>query len=198
MFAAQTATPNDGSTVIVNAPSTSRTNRAMITVAARPACAARRGRAIPLPDLPAAPGRIPPAIAALLQHVAVVRDRQALSRALLHHQHRNAQRVDRLDLGEHVVLHLRREPCRRLVEDQDVRIGHQRAADRQHLPLAARQRRCALMQHVPQQRQRGEHRFQLLRQPMLDRQRADLEVFEHASFPGTRSPVAAPCSRRAP
>ena len=47
----------------------------------------------------------------------------------------------------------RREPFRRLVHDQAIRIGHQRAADRQHLLLAARQRLGALVAALVQARE---------------------------------------------
>ena len=69
---------------------------------------------------------------------------QGLGGVLLDEQDRRALLVDlgddREDLGdEH-----RREPHRRLVEQQHPRLGHQGAPDRQHLLLAAGQRAARL------------------------------------------------------
>ena len=52
--------------------------------------------------------------------------------------------VDALDQREHLLDQQRRQAERRLVEDQQLRLGHQAAADREHLLLAARQRAGAL------------------------------------------------------
>ena len=49
------------------------------------------------------------------------------------------------------------KPERRLVQQQDLRIGHQRAADRQHLLLAAGQGARDLAEPLPQPREQLEH-----------------------------------------
>ena len=54
-------------------------------------------------------------------------------------------RVDLLDRLEDLLDQDRREPERRLVEQQEPRPGHQRPADREHLLLAARQRAALLV-----------------------------------------------------
>src|SRR3954468_6281711 len=76
--------------------------------------------------------------AAVLHDVAVVRELQRDLSVLLHHQHRGteagadcAQALDQLAHNE------RREAERNLVDQQQFRRGHQRGADREHLPLAA-------------------------------------------------------------
>ena len=56
--------------------------------------------------------------------------------------------VDALDQREQLLDQERREPERRLVEDQQLRLGHQAAADRQHLLLAAGERAGALRSAV--------------------------------------------------
>ena len=59
---------------------------------------------------------------------------------LLDDDHRDAVVVDPLDDLEHGLGQRRAEPERRLVDEQQPRLGHQRPPDRQHLLLAARQR----------------------------------------------------------
>ena len=51
----------------------------------------------------------------------------------------------------------RRQPFGRLVEDQQQRIGQQRAADREHLLLAARELLAAVAEPLGQAREGGEH-----------------------------------------
>ena len=59
---------------------------------------------------------------------------------LLHQQDRHALGVDAADDGEGVLHQDRRQPEARLVEHQEPRLRHQRAADHQHLLLAAGER----------------------------------------------------------
>ena len=94
-----------------------------------------------------------------------------------------AQRL--ADLGDHD----RRQPQRRLVEKQQPRLSHQRAADREHLLLTAAQKAGALVDALAQDR---EHLEDLVAQPPLAgavarRERAEPEVLtnrqigEHAA-----------------
>jgi hypothetical protein len=50
----------------------------------------------------------------------------------------------------------RRQPFSRFVEDQEIRIGHQRAADRQHLLLAAGKLSSAIVEALGEARKRRE------------------------------------------
>ena len=63
----------------------------------------------------------------------------------------------RLDQREQLLDQQRRQAERRLVEDQELRLGHQSAADRQHLLLAARQRAGALALPLGEPREDREH-----------------------------------------
>src|SRR5437773_8930917 len=73
-----------------------------------------------------------------------MRDRERHVRVLLDEQHRHALLVDVLDRLEDELDEHRGEPHRRLVEQQHDRSRHERASDREHLLLAARQRAGAL------------------------------------------------------
>src|SRR5215468_2442572 len=78
--------------------------------------------------------------AAVLQHVTVVGQFERHRRALLHQHYGNAEPA--LDLNEprhEVVDHHRRQAQRQLVDQQQLRLAHERRGDGQHLPLAARQ-----------------------------------------------------------
>ena len=83
-----------------------------------------------------------------LQQVGVPGDAQRERRALVGEQDRGARVGDaaqRLaDLGDHD----RRQPQRRLVEKQQPRLSHQRAADREHLLLTAAQKAGALVERA--------------------------------------------------
>ena len=74
----------------------------------------------------------------------------------------------------------RGEPERRFVEQQQPRPAHQRAPDRQHLLLAARQRAAALPAPFFEDRKQREHAAAIfLEMPRIDDRRADAQVFEH-------------------
>src|SRR5947208_12542771 len=78
--------------------------------------------------------------AAVLHHVAVVRDRERDGGALLDQKDRDAELA--ADLGEaarQILDDDRREAERELVDQQQLRPAHQRAAEREHLALAAGQ-----------------------------------------------------------
>src|SRR6266568_4085928 len=78
--------------------------------------------------------------AAVLQHIAVVRDLEGDRGALLHQHDGDAELVaDRDQAAHEVVDDDRREAERELVDQQQPRPAHERARERQHLTLAARQ-----------------------------------------------------------
>src|SRR5690349_18278165 len=78
--------------------------------------------------------------AAVLHHVAVVGDRQGDRRALLDQQDGEVELAADLRQALRQILdHHRGEAERQLVDQQKSWPAHQRAAERQHLPLAARQ-----------------------------------------------------------
>ena len=73
-----------------------------------------------------------------LQQVGAVDDAQHLADVLLDDQHGQAAGADALHQAEHLLHDHRRQAGGRLVEQQQPRLRHQRAADRAHLLLAAR------------------------------------------------------------
>ena len=77
---------------------------------------------------------------AVRQHVRAVGERDRALRALLDEQDGDAAVADRGQGGEDRVDHRRREPERRLVEQEHVGAGDERAADRELLLLAAGER----------------------------------------------------------
>jgi len=94
--------------------------------------------------------------AARLEHVRAIGEAQRKRGVLLDEQHRGPavadagdHRADRLD-------HDRREPERRLVEQNQRRPRHQRAADGEHLLLATGQRSGELLTPLLQHRERVE------------------------------------------
>ena len=85
-----------------------------------------------------------------LQHIGAVGHLQGGAGVLLYQQHRHAEIAQRSDHLQDLAHDQRRQAQRRLVEHQQARLGHEGAANRQHLPLAARERerhlRAALLQ----------------------------------------------------
>ncbi len=71
--------------------------------------------------------------------MAAVRGGDGSLRALFHEQHGDAPLPNRGERAEDDVDDSRREPERRLVEEQDVGLGDERTRDRQLLLLAARE-----------------------------------------------------------
>src|SRR5882762_3536956 len=69
----------------------------------------------------------------------MVGDRDQPLDVLVDHQDRLAGRLQRGEASPDLLTHQRREPLGRLVEDEQVRIGHERPADGEHLLLAARE-----------------------------------------------------------
>ena len=77
-----------------------------------------------------------------LQHADdAARGRHRALQVLLDQEHRDAGRFQRLEPGVKAIDDQRRQAERHLVEQQEVRVDHQRAPDRRRLLLAARQ--CA-------------------------------------------------------
>src|SRR5712671_326114 len=74
---------------------------------------------------------------AALDHVMAVGDADQRLDVLVDDQDRLAGGLERREALPDLGTDERREPLGRLVEDQEARISHQRAADRQHLLLAA-------------------------------------------------------------
>src|SRR5260221_12130164 len=85
-------------------------------------------RRIPLPD-----------DAALLDDVMAVGDPGERREVLVDDQDGEAERLEAREAAPDLGADQRRQTLGRLVEDEKPRIGHQGAADRQHLLLAARQ-----------------------------------------------------------
>ena len=83
------------------------------------------------------PGRPVRLTLALHEAVDPVRRLERGGQILLDDQHRGAAPLDLGERGVDVLDHRRRQAERKLVAEQDARIGHQRAADRDHLLLAA-------------------------------------------------------------
>src|SRR5215813_11002208 len=78
--------------------------------------------------------------AAVLHHVTVVGDRQRDRGALLDQQDGDVElSPDLAETLRQFLDHDRRKAERQLVDQEQLRSAHQRAAERQHLPLAARQ-----------------------------------------------------------
>ena len=86
----------------------------------------------------------------------------------------------------------RREAERRLVEQEDRRLRHQRAADREHLLLAAGQAAGALAGALLQAREIAEDPLDALRNSSPGAGiGADLQVFQRPSWPGRRAALRA-------
>src|SRR5262245_22879699 len=79
--------------------------------------------------------------ASVLHHVSVVRDLERGSRALLDQQDSDAKLVsDCSEASREILDHDRGQAERQFVDQQQLGIAHQRGADRQHLPFAAREK----------------------------------------------------------
>ena len=140
--------------------------------------------------------------AADLEHDGLVGDAERHRGVLLDEHDGHALAVDLLDhLGE-LGDDPRRETQRRLVEQQHARRGHQRAADREHLLLAAGQQAGALARALAEDREQLGHagpralarRLVARRQPagaqvLLHRQvREDAPALRHVHEPAARDP----------
>ena len=93
---------------------------------------------------------------ALAQAVHALGQRQDLAHVLVHHERRGALAGDRAQDAVEALDHEGREPERDLVHQQEARVGHEPAADGQHLLLAPREVRARLAAAL------GQHREQLV------------------------------------
>src|SRR4051812_13612433 len=83
---------------------------------------------------------------ALLEHEVAVGELGQRLDLLVDDDDRQASAFQRVQPGPDLLAYDRREALGRLVEDEEARIGHERAADRQHLLLAAGELRAAVRQ----------------------------------------------------
>src|SRR5207245_6765128 len=102
-----------------------------------------------------------------LEDVPVVRDPQRQVGILLHQQDGHARPVDLLDDAEDGLGDLRREPQRRLVQQEQLGPGHQRPRDREHLLLASGERSGHLPLALAQDGKEGEPALHVLLDPVL-------------------------------
>ena len=119
--------------------------------------------------------------AAGFQHVAVIGDRKSHARVLLDQQDRGVA-PDFRDDPEHRLHDDRREAERGLVQQQQPRLRHQAAGDRDHLQLAARQGPAQRIGERPDVRKQVEHRVGFARQRRFRDapvRRAEHDVFLH-------------------
>src|SRR5947208_4548696 len=88
-----------------------------------------------------------------LEDAGAIRERERLAHVLLDEQHRDAVRIDRADRLEDLRDQHGSQAQRRLVQHQEARARHERAADRAHLLLAAGERARELRLPVGQRRE---------------------------------------------
>ena len=98
---------------------------------------------------------------AVLDDIGARRDLERLHDVLLDQQDRHALAVELADQREHLLDQQRRQAQRGLVEDQQARLGHHAAPDRQHLLLAARQRAGRLRHALAQPREGREDALEI-------------------------------------
>ncbi|GAB7538250.1 hypothetical protein BGC_44720 [Burkholderia sp. 3C] len=124
---------------------------------------------------------------------------------LLDQQDGHAGRLDQLELGHDLLDDHRRQPFDRLVEHQQARPVHQRAADRQHLLLAARKLRAAIAPPLLQAREDPVDVLQLPwriapraePQVLLDRQQPeDAAMLRHEAHAARGDPVRREAGQR--
>ena len=113
------------------------------------------------------------------EHVAAVGDRERDVRVLLDDEHGDALVVHLLDDLEALLDEDRSEPHRRLVHQQQLRVRHQRAAHRDHLLLAARERSGQLLAPLVDAREELEDALEVLRRAAGAQVGAHLQVLEH-------------------
>src|SRR5262245_60291880 len=100
--------------------------------------------------------------AARLEQVAEIRGLKCGARVLLDEQDGDAKLAQRGDNAKDLADDKRRETEARLVEKQEPRLRHQRAAEREHLPLAARERPRQLIAPLGEARKALEDRLEAL------------------------------------
>src|SRR5712691_3614864 len=120
--------------------------------------------------------------AALLEHVGARGDLERERRVLLDEQNGDAARVDLLDHAEHSEHYRRGETERGLIEQEQARLRHERAPDREHLLLAAGERARRLLEPLAQDGKYRADPFERFGTPRARRApvAAELEVLAHA------------------
>src|SRR3954447_21688814 len=113
------------------------------------------------------------------EDIAAVCDGQRHVRVLLDDEHRDTGLVHLLDDLELAVDENRREPHRRFVHQEQLRLRHQRASHRDHLLLAAGHRPRELRATLVEQREELVHAVEVLLRTAAVQVRAHLQVFEH-------------------
>src|SRR5262245_12731886 len=99
--------------------------------------------------------------ATVLEDIDAIGDPQRRGRVLLDKQHRRAVAGDLLNRVEDHALEPRRYADGRLVQEQEFGAAHQRAADGDHLLLAAGERAGLLPLPLAQDREQGKYAFQV-------------------------------------
>src|SRR3954464_3989607 len=99
----------------------------------------------------------PPPHLALLEHEVAVSELGQRLDLLVDDDDRQAGAFQRVQAGPDLLADDGCEPLRRLVEDEEARICHERAADGQHLLLAAGKLRAAVRQARAKPREEVEH-----------------------------------------
>src|SRR5215813_1662725 len=105
-----------------------------------------------------------------------------MASVLLHQQHACAGGVDGPDFLEDVLHDDRRKAKRRFVQTEQLRFGHHRAAERQHLLLSPAQRTGILATPLRQTRKHGENAIEALTNfcgVTADIESTEFEVFPH-------------------
>ena len=115
---------------------------------------------------------------ARLQHVGAVGERQREARHLVHQQDRRLLRAQAVQRCEQILDHLRREAEGRLVQEQQLRLRHQAAREREHLLLAARKEPGALVRRS-RSRQTVEQRLDLALRHFAAQVGAEADVVQH-------------------
>ena len=111
-------------------------------------------------------------------------------RVLFDEEDRRPLGVDLADDAEDRLHHLRRQAERRLVEEQHLRLRHQRARDGQHLLLAAGERSGVLLDALLQHREEREDPLVLrLLDLVLAQVGAELEVVAHGEVREDAAPL---------
>ena len=119
---------------------------------------------------------------ALAHDVGVVGHAHGHAEVLLHQQDRLPGRLEPLDDPEDLVDDHRRQTLRRLVEEQQVGVGHERAGDREHLLLAAAQEVALVLAPLGQLGEDLEH--------LLERPGVGLAAASARPSSGSRPPTA--------
>src|SRR6266699_1241126 len=120
--------------------------------------------------------------AALLEHVGARGELEREGSVLLDEHHGDAARVDLLDHLEHGEHYPRGEAERGLVEQEQARLRHERAPDREHLLLAAGERARRLPEPFAQDGKYLAYPFERFGAPRARRAPVapELEVLAHA------------------